>query len=79
MKTTILFLRTAILIFCSFFFARENLSAQNANLLYGVTSKGGIDGAGIIFHIDKTNASQTVDHSFIAEPNGSNPWGDLTD
>jgi uncharacterized repeat protein (TIGR03803 family) len=79
MNSQSLWFKAAILLFFAIISLQSNVLAQNPNLLYGVTSRGGIDGAGVIFHIDKTTATQTVDYSFLAEPDGSYPEGDLTD
>lgn len=56
----------------------SNLHAQNGDLLYGVTSTGGSEDQGVIFHIDPTTGLQTVDYSLPVMNKGKTPDGDLT-
>ena len=57
----------------------SNLNAQTGDLLYGVTSSGGSDDQGVIFHIDPTTGIQTVDYSLPIINKGKTPYGDLTE
>ncbi|MCK5855992.1 MAG: T9SS type A sorting domain-containing protein [Bacteroidales bacterium] len=47
------------------------------NTLWGMTSGGGIYGAGVIFRTDSIGNNQTVEYSFLAQNIGKNPTGDL--
>ncbi len=73
-----LWLKAAFFFFFAFISIQSNVLAQNPDLLYGVTPYGGNDGAGVIFHIDKTTALQTVDYSFPILVPGNGPAGNLT-
>ncbi len=56
-------------------------SANAQGKLYGLTSTGGIDGVGTIFHYQKGTNIFTTDHSFRVDGNtvGLRPDGELTD
>lgn len=65
------------LIFFTCFLANTILLAQDGTNLYGVTSAGGTENKGVIFHIDRITGIQIVDLSFSSSQ-GSNPMGSLT-
>lgn len=70
--------KVVILFIFAFIIIQSNVLAQNPNLLYGVTTYGGNDGAGVIFHIDKNTTEQAVDYSFPIQIHGNTPYGNLT-
>ena len=78
MKTIFYQLLPAVLFYSFCFLFQTNLTAQNSNLLYGVTGAGGNDGAGVIFHFDRTTSEQTVDYTFPVMIKGKSPHGNLT-
>ena len=70
--------KVVILFIFAFISIQSNVLAQNPDLLYGVTFRGGLDGSGVIFHLDKTTALQSVDYSFPILIPGKGPAGNLT-
>jgi uncharacterized repeat protein (TIGR03803 family) len=79
MKTFLPKLNLAGLFCCACLFWVSGLNAQSGNLLYGVTSYGGTDDIGVIFHFDPNYSSQTVDYEFRLNKSGRNPFSDLTE
>ena len=73
MKKILTFFLTLVLLGCG------NLNAQTGDLLYGVTSAGGADGQGVIFHVDPATGTQTIDYSLPLVNKGKTPYGDLAE
>ncbi len=50
-----------------------NLSFAQTHQLWGMTSVGGQDGAGVIFKTDGSGNNETVEHNFVIQNEGVNP------
>jgi uncharacterized repeat protein (TIGR03803 family) len=47
--------------------------------LYGTTAAGGTANSGTIYHVDPSNGTEAVDHTFAGGSDGSNPQAELID
>lgn len=78
MKLTPFFTKAIILSFIFIFWRGTKNEAQaQINQLWGLTARGGVHCAGIIFTTDISGNNQTVEHDFYTPSEGSSPFGSL--